>query len=114
MALKGGDTLLLLPNAKRKPHGGINMKPYPVLLIVIAALLMGCGGIARMNASRQSDSQLKLRLSQTNRELQTYRFGEDAIHETNMLQAERDAIERELLSRCEAGDQDACLPQFGR
>lgn len=84
------------------------------LIALLLCLLCGCAGIARVSAGRQSTAQLKLRLSQVNREIQTPRFGPDAEHDVNMLETERDATERELLSRCEAGDKEACLPQFGR
>lgn len=67
-------------------------------------LFAGCAGIERINAKHKTDSQLKLRLSQDERELGRSFYGPDAILETNMLHSERDAIERELLSRCEAGD----------
>jgi len=46
--------------------------------------------------------------------MSAYRYGDTALHDFSMLESERDAIERELLSRCEAGDRNACLPQFAR
>lgn len=84
-------------------------------IITVACLfLTACAGIERINAKHKTDAQLKLRLSQTERELTTMRYGEGALHDISMLEAERDAIERELLHRYEMGDRDAYLPQFGR
>jgi hypothetical protein len=80
------------------------MKKLPLVLILA---LCGCAGIERINTKHKSDSQLKLRLSQTERELYGPR-DQDA----DKLQAERDAIERELLQRYERGDEDARLPTF--
>lgn len=85
-----------------------------ILLGLAISVAVGCAGIERINTKHKTDAQLKLRLSQTERELATFRFGEGGLHDVSMLESERDAIERELLSRCEAGDQNACLPQFRR
>jgi hypothetical protein len=80
------------------------------LLGLAVSVAAGCAGIERINTKHKTDSQLKLRLSQTEREMAAFRSGDTALHDFSMLESERDAIERELLSRCEAGDQDACLP----
>ncbi len=74
---------------------------------IIGAVILifaGCAGINRLSASRMTTSQLWLRLSQTNRELSAIR----SEHDNSMIESERDAIERELLARCEAGDPRAC------
>jgi hypothetical protein len=80
------------------------------LLALSATLLClcSCAGIERVNASRQSDSQLILRHSQLTRELSATRAGGSAERDVTLMETERDAIERELLSRCEAGDKAAC------
>jgi hypothetical protein len=82
--------------------------------VVTVLLFCDCAGIERAQTKRRTDSQLKLRHSQVERELSGLRLGDHAERTVDLLEAERDAIERELLSRCEAGDQNACLPQFGR
>ncbi len=75
----------------------------------IAILIFtGCAGINRFSASRMTTPQLILRLSQTNRELTVGR----SEHDNSMIESERDAIERELLQRCEAGDRQACGTTF--
>lgn len=76
--------------------------------LLLALIFCSCAGIERINAGHKSDSQLRLRLSQLGRELSTARYGDSALHDVSMLESERDAIERELLSRCEAGDSEAC------
>lgn len=83
-------------------------------ITICCMLLSACAGIERINAKHKTDAQLKLRLSQTERELTTLRYGDSALHDISMLGAERDAIERELLHRYEMGDREAYLPQFGR
>jgi hypothetical protein len=88
------------------------MKTLTVILSFV--LFVGCAGIERINTKHKSDSQLKLRLSQVERELTTMRYGEGALHDVSMLESERDAIERELQQRYERGDRGAYLPQFGR
>lgn len=80
-----------------------------LVLCLALSLAVGCAGIERINTKHKTDSQLKLRLSQTERELSASRYGDGALHDVSMLESERDAIERELLSRCEAGDRNACL-----
>lgn len=81
-------------------------------IFITLSLFASCAGIERVNARRQTDSQLKLRLTQVERELTTLRFGQGALRDVILLESERDAIERELLSRYEKGDRDAYLPQF--
>lgn len=83
-------------------------------LLALAFLLCNCSGIERVQAKRRTNSQLKLRLLQTERQIAELRLTNDALRDINALSNEHDAIERELLSRCEAGDQSACLPKFGR
>jgi hypothetical protein len=78
------------------------------IYVAILLCFCGCAGIERVNASRQSDSQLILRHSQLNRELSAMRAGDGAERDVTLMETERDAIERELLSRCEAGDKHAC------
>lgn len=85
-----------------------------LFLPLVALLCLSCAGIERVNAKHKTDSQLKLRLSQVERELQSFRAGDSAEHDFSMLESERDAIERELLSRYEAGDRDAYVPSLGR
>ena len=84
------------------------------IIAVACLLLTACAGIERINAKHKTDSQLKLRLSQVERELTTMRYGEGALHDVSMLESERDAIERGLLHRYGQGDRGAYLPQFGR
>lgn len=97
----------------RKSFYSLEMKNMFLLGLAIS-LFVGCAGIERINTKHKTDAQLKLRLSQVERELHSFRSGDSALHDFSMLESERDAIERELLSRCEAGDQTACLPQFNR
>ncbi len=83
------------------------MKTATAFAIAIL-IFTGCAGINRFSASRMTTPQLILRLSQTNRELYAIR----SEHDNSMIESERDAIERELLERCEAGDRGACSTTF--
>lgn len=89
------------------------MKPT-IIATIVALCFCNCAGIERLETKHRSDSQLKLRLSRTETQLAGLRFGDGALRDINGLNAEHDAIERELLSRCEAGDRAACLPKFGQ
>jgi hypothetical protein len=86
----------------------MNLTKSAICLIVALFALCDCAGIERVNASRQSDSQLILRHSQLTRELSASRGGGSAERDVTLMETERDAIERELISRCEAGDKAAC------
>ncbi len=85
-------------------------------IVLVAALMFwlctGCAGIDRLNTKHKTDSQLKLRLTQIERELSGVRWGADVPHDISMLETERDAIERELLQRYEHGDSNARLQNF--
>ncbi len=85
-----------------------------IALALCCALFIGCAGIERVQAKHRTDSQLKLRLIQIDRELQGVQARDAESRDVSLLQTERDAIERELLHRYERGDTRAYLPQFQR
>ncbi len=98
-------TLKAATNRIRKQ---MKIQKQMIVLGLIALIFTGCAGINRFSASRMTTPQLILRLSQTNRELYALR----SEHDNAMVESERDAIERELLERCEAGDHQACSTTF--
>lgn len=77
--------------------------------------LFGCGEMGGINARRLTDSELKARFAEIEREQANYQAGEgDAarLRHFETLTKEEAEVERELYRRCRAGDQDACLPRF--
>lgn len=79
-----------------------------MIVITLSALSFGCAGI---EARHRTDSELKGRLSEVERELATYHPGEEEqalLRRFEKLCEEEHTIGRELYRRCRAGDQDAC------
>jgi hypothetical protein len=86
-----------------------------VIVVMLSIALLGCGGMAGIHARRMSDSELKARLGEIERQQASYHAGEaDAarLRQFEKLSNEESAVGRELLRRCRAGDEDACLPRF--
>ena len=82
------------------------------IVVGLSILSVGCAGV---EVRDKTDSELKARFAEVERELATYKTGEQdearLRHYRDLANEER-TVERELFRRCRAGDQDACLPQF--
>jgi len=82
------------------------------IVVGLSTLFVGCAGV---EVRGKTDSELKTRFSEVERELATYHTGEQdpvRLRRYRDLANEERTVERELFRRCRAGDQNACLPQF--
>jgi hypothetical protein len=99
---------------ERGSPGLMAVMPRKCGLLFVAALT-ACSGMTGMEPRGMSDGELKARFAAIEREQATYHAGEaDAatLKRFQKLSEEESRVERELLRRCRAGDQDACLPRF--
>ena len=82
------------------------------IVVGLSILSVGCAGV---EVRDKTDSELKARFAEVERELATYQTGEQdqaRLRRYRDLANEERALERELFRRCRAGDQNACLPHF--
>ena len=83
-----------------------------IILSALALLFFGCAGF---EARHKTNSELKGRFAEIERELITYHPSEeDSTKFRRFLELtnEEHTVEGELLRRCRGGDQDAYLPRF--
>jgi len=97
------------------PQGHFNAGVKTMIMLGLFLGLVGCGGMAGMSARRMSNAELKSRFAEIEREQASYHPGESdsaTLRRFEALSNEETAVGRELLRRCQAGDNDACLPRF--
>lgn len=82
-----------------------------LVLLMSAVLLTSC---LTAKVQKQSTAELRLRHSQLQRMLSTFRTGDRLVEDATDYENEIVAVEKELLRRYQAGERSAYLPQFGQ